>query len=153
MIKILSILCAGYNKNFSLTEFKEFITLQCMQKSLFLSDIKIANFRKGPILEFYDSTTYQQVSLSLQEERIDSSYRTIHKSKGDEFDNVCFVLEKEKDLDFLLNPNILDDEEHRVYYVGASRAKNNLYIYIPELNLSNQQAIEKLGLIDIVKLS
>lgn len=153
MVKMLSTLCTGYSKDFSLTEFKEFITVQCIQKSLFLSDIKIANFRKGPTLDFYDSTTYQQVSLSLQEERIDSSYRTIHKSKGDEFDNVCLVLEEEKDLDFLLSPNILDDEEHRVYYVGASRAKNNLYIYIPKLSLDNKQVIEKLDLIDIIELS
>lgn len=46
---------------------------------------------------------------------------TIHKSKGHEFDNVFILLD---------NPILDKDEEKRKIYVGMTRAKNNLHIYI-----------------------
>jgi DNA helicase-2/ATP-dependent DNA helicase PcrA len=58
-------------------------------------------------------------------------FRTIHKAKGDEFDNVLVVLEDKKELNFIENPD-LEKEKHRVRYVAISRAKQKLFICVPE---------------------
>ena len=53
---------------------------------------------------------------------------TIHAAKGGEEDNVVLCL----DLGRMVKKSIKksddkNDEEHRVWYVGATRARNNLY--------------------------
>ena len=65
--------------------------------------------------------------------------RTIHKAKGDEFDNVMVCLGDEKALDFFLQPDLSNNESHRVYYVAASRAKERLFFSIPSLNDKNRK--------------
>ena len=65
--------------------------------------------------------------------------RTIHKAKGDEFDNVKVCLGDEKVLDFFLQPDLLNKESHRVYYVAASRAKERLFFSIPSLSDKNKK--------------
>ena len=75
---------------------------------------------------------------------------TIHKAKGDEFESVLFVLENEKNLDFLLNPN-LDSEPQRVSYVAVSRPKKNLFINTPTLSEENQQSLP-LDLIEVLTI-
>lgn len=59
-------------------------------------------------------------------------YRTIHKAKGDEFENTVVILEDENELKFLVNPDLLK-EEHRIRYVAVSRAKDRLFICVPTL--------------------
>jgi DNA helicase II / ATP-dependent DNA helicase PcrA len=73
-----------------------------------------------------------------------SSYKTIHKAKGEEFNNVLVVVPKEenyKELDFLLSPN-MKKEEHRVFYVALSRAKEKLYINIPSISKEEADILE-----------
>lgn len=53
---------------------------------------------------------------------------TIHKSKGHEFDNVFILLD---------NLSLKNDEEKRKIYVGMTRAKNNLHIYINNDSLND----------------
>lgn len=80
-----------------------------------------------------------------------SLHRTIHKSKGDEFDNVILILDEEKDLNFLFAPDLDRKEEHRVFYVAMSRAKHNLFISTPSLSSSNRNklALMPLKIFDI----
>ncbi|WP_408582595.1 3'-5' exonuclease, partial [Myroides odoratimimus] len=73
-----------------------------------------------------------------------SLHKTIHKSKGDEFDNVLLVLKQENDMNFLLNKDLYNDEEHRINYVGCSRAKNRLFISVPVLSQTNQDKLRPL---------
>lgn len=72
-------------------------------------------------------------------------YRTIHKAKGDEFENTVLILDDEKDGEFLMKPD-LTKEEHRVRYVAVSRAKKELFICVPVMNNS------KLNNIDCIEL-
>ena len=51
---------------------------------------------------------------------------TIHSSKGDEADNVILATGITRTVKNNLSKN--PDAEHRVFYVGATRAKQNLYI-------------------------
>lgn len=71
-----------------------------------------------------------------------SLHRTIHKAKGSEFDNMMVIVRgkdgqkynEERDLGLLLKPDINGNEDHRVNYVACSRAKENLYICVPEMS-------------------
>jgi len=51
---------------------------------------------------------------------------TIHSVKGDEADNVILLTDISKQVYINLQNN--PDSEHRVFYVGCTRAKKNLYI-------------------------
>ena len=54
---------------------------------------------------------------------------TIHAAKGGECENVILVLDNTNKIRKSTERNIKKkDEEHRVWYVGATRAKQNLYL-------------------------
>lgn len=72
--------------------------------------------------------------------------RTIHKAKGDEFGNVMVCLGDKKALDFFLQPDLLNYESYRVYYVAASRVKERLFFSIPLLSNVYRKKLEKIGL-------
>ncbi|WP_255266990.1 3'-5' exonuclease [Bacillus cereus] len=54
-----------------------------------------------------------------------NQHRTIHKSKEAEFQDVLLLTYT---IEFLTNPNLVEVEEQRIYYVGISRANDNLVI-------------------------
>lgn len=70
------------------------------------------------------------------------NFRTIHKAKGDEFDNVLVILEDEKGIDFIKTPD-LKKEEYRVGYVAISRAKEKLFLCVPKYDEVLNNLIEK----------
>lgn len=112
----------------------------------------IAGLRRGRILEFYENHTYQQLAVCVNVIEDNSLHKTIHKSKGDEFDNVVLILENEQDLNFLFAPNLNENEDHRVFYVAISRAKKRLFISVPTLSDENKSKINLL-LFNLVELS
>jgi superfamily I DNA/RNA helicase len=65
-----------------------------------------------------------QNKTNLNECRI--KIETIHSVKGDEADNVILLTDISKQVSLNLQNN--PDSEHRVFYVGATRAKQNLFI-------------------------
>lgn len=101
--------------------------------------IPMSAFRAGEAKVFYDGTTYTRLAICINYKEDTSQHRTIHKAKGDEFENVLLI---PSSLDFLLTPD-LENEEDRVYYVGLSRAINRLYIVFPKLTKKNQKLIEE----------
>ena len=73
-----------------------------------------------------------------------SDFKTIHQSKGDEFENILVIVPPQKqgtELNFLLSPN-MDIEVHRVYYVALSRAISGLYINVEKLEEKEKALIE-----------
>ena len=53
---------------------------------------------------------------------------TIHAAKGGEEDNVILSLHQSSKVQKGIKQSIdKQDEEHRVWYVGVTRARNNLY--------------------------
>jgi DNA helicase-2/ATP-dependent DNA helicase PcrA len=103
----------------------------------------LSGFRHGTIKDFYDNNRYQDLALCVKIPEDVSLHKTIHKAKGDEFNNVLVILQDEKDISFLLNPD-LDKEEHRVRYVAISRAKEMLFISTPTLCQTNFEALKTL---------
>lgn len=109
---------------------------------------------RGRVKELYDGLTY--IQLVNQIKSIESGsldYRTIHQSKGEEYDTVCVMLTNDdgKELDFLVNPD-MDKESHRVYYVALSRAQYNLIIYTESISNENELKLKHIGF-DIVYLN
>lgn len=106
----------------------------------------------------YKNTDYKDLALSIRLLKDETIHRTIHKAKGDEFDNVLIVVKgefgnkykEERDLKFLLEPDLINNEDHRVYYVACSRAKENLLINVPELSKAARQKLTgKFNVIDV----
>ena len=80
---------------------------------------------------YYIRTMLSNNEKLNQEPRIEVS--TIHAAKGGECDNVILVLDNARKIRQAVENNIeRADEEHRVWYVGATRAKENLYLLKPK---------------------
>jgi DNA helicase-2/ATP-dependent DNA helicase PcrA len=106
---------------------------------------KMSKMSKATLIESYKGIPFSKVVLSVRLNKDETKHRTIHKAKGDQFENVIVIVKGEKgykykeerDLSFLLNPTISkkESENERVYYVACSRAMHNLYINVPEMTV------------------
>jgi DNA helicase-2/ATP-dependent DNA helicase PcrA len=128
----------------SLLDLSEFVRLNL--------DSNMTKVSRGAVKVFYENHTFNQLLLCVSIPEDLSLHKTIHKSKGDEFDNVLLVLKEEKDIQFLIEPNLtnINDDEQRLNYVAISRAKNRLFISVPTLSADKQQVLNNLFDIEIV---
>jgi len=126
-LRILCLLLAKYDsfRTISLTEFYLYIKAELFPN--------ISNFRNGKPKTFYDDHRYFEIALCVQINEDESRNKTIHKAKGDEFDNVLVIINKMSDMSFLIDPKLYENEEHRILYVAISRAKERLFISVPSL--------------------
>ena len=104
--------------------------------------INLKKIIKKEIKEFYLSHTYSETANCVKYGDSNNKHKTIHKSKGEEFDNVFVILKDENDIEFLLSPNLNENNAHRVYYVAASRAIKRLFINVPTLSTENRIKLE-----------
>ena len=75
------------------------------------------------------------MDLEKEENEVYSEYELIAEGKK-------LVSNGNKEfLNFLLKPNIEKNEEHRVYYVALSRVKKRLFLYLDDLEISNEKTI------------
>lgn len=135
-IVILRGLLDGYKyyKDGSLMDFYNFLVNNL--------DVKMAEITDKAIKDFYVNHTYADTALGVKYGDSNDKHKTIHKSKGEEFENVFAILEKEEDLEFLLSPDLNGNNIHRVYYVAASRAIKRLFINVPTLSSKNRIKFE-----------
>lgn len=137
-LRYITILLNGYDeyKDGSLINFSEFVRVNL--------NSKISKVSGGKVKPFYENNLFNQLLLCVSIPEDLSLHKTIHKSKGDEFNNVLLVLKNEDDIKFLINPDLEKNEEHRINYVAISRAKNKLFISIPTLDESKQAQLKHL---------
>lgn len=109
---------------------------------------------RGRVKVLYDELTYKQLVSQIKSiENGEIDFKTIHQSKGEEYDTVCVTLPSEKDgkeIDFLIKPD-MNKEAHRVYYVALSRAQNRLIIKMESISDENKMKLEGIGF-EIVQL-
>lgn len=110
----------------------------------------MAGFRKGAAKDFYNRNLYKHIAICINYIDDISHHRTIHKAKGDEFENVLLI---SKSSEFLISPDLENEEEHRIYYVGMSRAISLLFIVVPKLLEKEQKFIKEKYSIRIEDLS
>ena len=94
---------------------------------------KLQGLAAGKPKAFYDQYTFFDFAACVKQSEGTGANRTVHKSKGDEFSNVLLLMSNTDEIGLLLKPNLLRNESHRLLYVGMSRAKNRLFINVPEL--------------------
>lgn len=138
-IVMLRLLLESYNryKDGTLMDFFQILTTDLQ--------LNLQGFKTGTANKtFYETHTYADTALGVKSGDSDDKHKTIHKSKGEEFDNVFIILQDENDLGFLVAPDLYNNNAHRVYYVAASRAKQRLFINVP--NLSNENRIRLVGI-------
>ncbi len=99
---------------------------------------------KGKQKPVYERILYKDIVNQLCTGGESGDIKTIHKTKGDDFDNVLVHVPDEKDLVFLINPDLESNEEHRVYYVAVSRAKDGLFISVPTLKNKDKEKLSSL---------
>lgn len=135
-IVLLRHLLNGYKnyKDGSLMDFYNFL----------LNDlhVKMTKITGKAIKDFYVNHTYADAALGVKYGDSNDKHKTIHKSKGEEYDNVFVILKEEDDIEFLLSPDLNGNNAHRVYYVAASRASKRLFINVPTLSAENQIKFE-----------
>lgn len=115
--------------------------------------IEVSGLRSGTAKNFYSSKTYSDFALYVSSPDIKSlKDKTIHKAKGDEFENVLVVLGEEANIKFLTEPKLDGTkDEQRVYYVAVSRAAKRLAICVPTLSQENENTLATLP-IDIKRV-
>jgi DNA helicase II / ATP-dependent DNA helicase PcrA len=125
-----------------------------------INDInKLLRYLKNLSLVEFINTLYVNIEIDSSVETVYLS--TIHGSKGLEWDNV-YIIDMDNRIIKQTPKNYLDEfasieEEKRLFYVGASRAKNELYIttsitispLIKELNIENYKLINNNNLLFI----
>ena len=107
--------------------FDEDKTYDCMDFGIDYTDTWYETFNADP-----EATLYIRQMLS-NEEKLSQNARvklsTIHSAKGGEADNVLLILDNtDKIREGIDKSPEKADEEHRVWYVGVTRTKQNLYI-------------------------
>ena len=116
-------------KNKSLFEFIKILKVD------FKVDIPLPNSNTR---KFYESINYSNLAVGIFSETQVEKYFTVHKSKGEEYNNVFLV---DDDLDYLLDFDI-QSEEHRIRYVAMSRAKEKLIISIPSIKVEIREQLD-----------
>ncbi|RRN66754.1 ATP-dependent helicase [Peribacillus simplex] len=159
----LKIMKTAYRKEVSFTDKDAFINLKrflnmynefenksisCFYNDLILGSYNVTGrISSGAVKKLYDELTYRKVVLQMKLLEDLSNFKTIHQSKGDEFENVLVIVPAKKrgvELEFLLSPN-MDSEEHRVYYVALSRAISGLYINVEKIEGKAKGALKEIG--------
>lgn len=147
IMKNLKLFIENYDsfRTLSITEFyNEFITNYCSFSG---------KITRGKIKEKYDNLKYNEIASLIKLDDEKSNFKTIHKTKGEEVDNILILLDHEKfkestSLNFLLNPDMAI-EEHRVFYVAISRAKKRVFISIPEISEEFKEKLKNISFIQI----
>lgn len=144
-LKVIKYLLSDYEqiKTCSLWDF--------YNKVICFKELKISKITKQETIDAYEALSYSKAILSIKLIKDETKHRTIHKAKGDEFENVLVIVKGEKgykysearDLAFLLNSDLdkKENENQRVYYVACSRAQKNLAINIPEISNEAKQKL------------
>jgi DNA helicase-2/ATP-dependent DNA helicase PcrA len=110
---------------------------------------KITNTCKAK--SFYESISIADLLKYIKvDTKSEDTIRTIHSAKGTEFDNTLVYFEKIQDFKKYVfdckNYLNSDEDDARIYYVGFSRAKRNLFISIPKIDEDVISGINKLNI-------
>jgi DNA helicase-2/ATP-dependent DNA helicase PcrA len=131
---------------FLLEIFEDYSTYESYTLSKFIDYLRkdggliIAGLAPGKSAKkFYDTYLFSDMANQVVADD-KASNRTIHKSKGDEFENVLLFLDEEQ-VNILLTPDIFKSEEQRITYVAFSRARDRLFMNVPNLSADQIKAL------------
>lgn len=137
----------------SLSDLDNWTMLRFVENLIELG-IDIPRITKGKPKEMYLKYTYAHISQTVSIEDDEGNQRTIHKSKGDEFENVLVLLGNSFEVTKFFDFNLLNmkNESNRVYYVAMSRAKRRLFVNLQSLSYEMEQKLLNHFDIDIKRI-
>lgn len=102
-----------------------------------------------------DQTAFQAMVEAARPPEHLHGARTVHQAKGVEWPSVVVWLSDKQRLDHLVSPHtdcdVEEAEERRVTYVALSRARDRLFVVVPEAGESDVKVLAGLGL-EVVQL-
>jgi len=111
-------------------------------------DIRLPKIVKGKkFYNFSEKTNVEDLVTSLKLFEDKGNIRTIHGTKGTEYQSILVYVNKEDELANIVSPNINDTKDDcRIYYVALSRAKDFICISIPSLSSEITPRLAELGM-------
>ncbi len=111
-----------------------------------------SGLRAGHAKTFYESHSLNEILPYIKvDTKSEDLVRTIHSAKGTEFKNTMVHFESTTDFRNYIfdgsNHIDSDKDDCRIYYVGCSRAMENLYINIPDATQDDIASIENIDMI------
>jgi DNA helicase-2/ATP-dependent DNA helicase PcrA len=107
---------------------------------------KFHNFAKNTLFgDLIDSVPLDKDDIRL--------VRNIHQAKSTEFDSVLILFDQERLMHVLEPDKFKSEEERRVTYVGLSRARNKLFIGIPQLSDVAEEKLREKLTIEVIRAS
>ncbi len=102
---------------------------------------------RGAAKEVMEGITVSAVANEIRLPEVkNDTIRTIHKSKGAQFDSVLVVFDNKKELEHLIYPDLNAEEDNsRLYYVALSRAKGFLSIAVPSIGEAARTKLQEMG--------
>lgn len=95
--------------------------------------IRLKGISKGGFADFAEHCTWTNLTTALRSTEKCHTIRTVHQAKAEEFEDVFVHVAEEKQLrNSLSSDPSLKDEEHRIFYVAISRAKQRLWIHLDQ---------------------
>ena len=98
---------------------------------------------------FAESTSYHALASSVHPEEETRNVRTIHQAKSGEWANVMVWLPDHDRVRHFFEPGAGADgnaqEERRITYVALSRARDRLYVVVPDISDEFEAALGKRG--------
>lgn len=112
-------------------------------------DVGLKGLRKetrGKPAKFYmwaKNTRFGSLVAAVGLETTRAKARTIHGFKGDETRSLLLLLDDKRLRNKLTNPG--DSEDDRLIYVALSRAKEQLFVAVPDLQKSEEASLRDMG--------
>ncbi len=145
-ISLLEYLINNYDEHLDTTLY-EFYNV-ALNKFFVSCNFQLKKLSRGKFKEKAESVTVKELvsSINLKEVKT-NEIRTIHKTKGAEFESVLIYFDDEKELDKIINPDINNDEDdYRLYYVALSRAEDFLCIAAKSMEKEQIESCKELNM-------
>lgn len=113
-------------------------------------EVALSSYSKGGKKVFAESVSFGDLVssvLTLEETR---KVRTIHQAKAAEFPSVLVCFQKPEDIQQITSPD-MTDEEHRIAYVAASRARNRLWFVVPSCEAKDRALLSSRN-VEVIQL-
>lgn len=112
-----------------------------------LGGVALQGVRPGGFKTFAESTPYSALSSTVRLTEENRIIRTIHQSKGAEFNNVLVYFPQGSErVRHIITQLDHQDEESRISFVAFSRARDRLFIAFPTLSIGEQDLLRSLDM-------
>jgi DNA helicase-2/ATP-dependent DNA helicase PcrA len=145
-ISLLEYLINDYDKHLDITLYEFYNVV--LNRFFISCNFQLKKLSRGKFKEKAENVTVKELvsGINLKEVKT-NEIRTIHKTKGAEFESVLIYFDDEKELNKIINPDINNEEDdYRLYYVALSRAEDFLCIATKSMEKEQIESCKELNI-------